>query len=251
MSSSEGTWQRSGGKRESRVNANTSHARNGPPPRESDNYLPSQERNRNTQQYNRPGTSSSNQRLVVRTIVPAKLTKRPVGIDLCNSIEFPSLQATEPALSSRELSENNVGNKYALACKGVIEEDDDNEKAERLANGWIAFRCDPKTNKRTYSTDGVHYISTDLYVSELEESRRIESDVTWTREMTEMVERDEQASAEHYELYGEMDEYAIAKFNRQQYQEYAKQFDHVQEEDTNEHYSEDENVSDYDSDNSI
>ena len=67
--------------------------------------------------------------------------------------------------------------------------------------------------------------------------------------LNQLIDQREKESYEYYELTGELDDYAIAKIERYEYEEYAKQFDNNEDDEVNDYINED-NFSDYDSDRS-
>ena len=137
-----------------------------------------------------------------------------------NSNEFPDLQKE----SETKIDQEPPSNFYAKMCKKTSEEDE-LRKNNSFQPGYIGFKYDKKTHETTYTRDGIHYAPMEQYKQECiieEENRAMER---WEITLRHLEARCEKESQEYYELYGELDGYANAKIEREQYEEYAKQFD--------------------------
>jgi hypothetical protein len=95
-----------------------------------------------------------------------------------------------------------------------------------------------------------------VYLAEQEQLKYVQEQLKYVQEQTnrnhafnQMIAQRERESHEYYELTGELDDYAIAKIERYEYEEYAKQFDNNEDDEVNDYINED-NFSDYDSDRS-
>ena len=132
-------------------------------------------------------------------------------------------------------------------CKKTSEEDVKRKK-ENFQPGCIGFKYDKKTHETRYTRDGVNYYSMEKYREECaieEEKRNMER---WIQSLNEMEQRYEAESRLHFELYGELDGYAIAKIEHAEYEEYAKQFEMNE---TEEYGDDSDYEEDYDSEISL
>lgn len=161
--------------------------------------------------------------------------KREVNEFQIKQDDFPDINDIKPINEEKE--EEPKANVYAEMCKKTSEEDE-RRKREKFQPGCIGFKYDKITCKTTYTRDGIHYYPIQKYHEECrieEEKRSLER---WIQSLNDMEQRYEAESQLHFEMYGELDGYAMAKLEHARYDEYAKQFD-IDE-------NEEENISDYD-----
>ena len=152
-----------------------------------------------------------------------KKDKNPKSlININNNNDFPVFNEVKKVEDKKE--EEPKSNIYAEMCKKTNDEDE-RRKKERFQPGCIGFRYDKKTHKTTYTRDGINYYPMEKYHEECrikEEKRSMER---WIQSLDEMEQRYETESRLHYEMYGELDGYALAKIEHAKYNEYAKQFE--------------------------
>lgn len=149
-------------------------------------------------------------------------------------------ETTFPELGSVEKFKP-LDNKYVNICKNVINTNND----DKLKPGWIEFR--KKNNCYEYSRDGEKYYPSHLYYNEKliksEEEINQEEMIQWNKTVEYLTDIYEKRSQEHYEIYYELDGYALAKIEREKYEKYAEQFE-IEEEEEEEELEDDEYYSD-------
>ena len=277
MSTNEGKWERCTGKFEKRKRNNDQSNSRKPPESEQpvmnqrSNFVKEeQERRLRTQiqpvmnqrsnflkeELERRAQPVMNQR---RTFSTAEQNARPYirhkpasrikQIDLNDETDFPIVP-----MNNLPVNITDTENSYSSACKEETNETNTDVTGERLKNGWISFRGNKRTNKITYSKDGVNYVPMSVYLEEREREREREQEreqeqTNRNHALNNLIAQRERESYEYYELTGELDNYAIAKIERYEYEEYAKQFDNNEDDEVNDYINED-NFSDYDSDRS-
>jgi len=152
--------------------------------------------------------------------------------NIINNNDFPDLNEVK-----EKKEEKSPTNFYVEMCKKTSEEDE-RRKNEKFQPGCVGFRYDKKTHKTTYTRDGINYYPMEKYHEECQIEQEKRSMERWIQSLEEMEERYEAESRLYYEMYGELDGYALAKIEHAKYEEYAKQFE------INE--SEEQEYSDYD-----
>tara|TARA_B110000285_G_C15114137_1_gene613038 strand:+ start:640 stop:1407 length:768 start_codon:yes stop_codon:yes gene_type:complete len=254
MSNNEGKWERCTGKFEKRKRNNDQSNSQKPPEPERrtqpvmnqrSNFLKEEpERRTQAQTQTQPvmnqrrnfSTEEQNARPYSRHKPASRIKK----IDLNDETDFPIVP-----MNNLPVNIIDTENSYSSACKEITNETNTEVTGERLKNGWISFRSDKHTKQITYSKDGLNYVPMSMYLAEQEEQEQTNRN----HALNQLIDQREKESYEYYELTGELDDYAIAKIERYEYEEYAKQFDNNEDDEVNDYINED-NFSDYDSDRS-
>ena len=182
---------------------------------------------------------------------PVRLTRKDKFIKppnlINNNDEFPGLNEVK---EQNEEKTDEPTNFYAEMCKKTSEEDIQ-RKNEDFQPGCIGFKYDKKTHETTYTRDGIEYYPMEKYREECKVDEEKRSMERFQHSLKELERRYEEESQLHYELYGELDGYAIAKIERAEYEEYAKQFeiDETEEQQNHSDYEEDYYDSDMSAEN--
>ena len=163
-------------------------------------------------------------------------------INMNNNNDFPHLNKVK-----EKDEEKTPTNFYAEMCKKTSEEDEKRKK-ENFQPGCVGFKYDKKTHETTYTRDGINYYSMEKYREECEIEEEKRNMERWIQSLNEMEQRYEAESRLHFELYGELDGYAIAKIEHAEYEEYAKQFEMNE---TEEYGDDSDYEEDYDSEISL
>ena len=178
---------------------------------------------------------------------PVHLTRKDKFIKppnlINNNDEFPGLNEIKEKTDEPT-------NFYAEMCKKTSEEDIQRKNAD-FQPGCIGFKYDKKTHETTYTRDGIEYYPMEKYREECKVDEEKRSMERFQHSLKELERRYEEESQLHYELYGELDGYAIAKIERVEYEEYAKQFeiDETEEQQNHSDYEEDYYDSDMSTEN--
>lgn len=130
--------------------------------------------------------------------------------------EFPELEACNVDVPKEK-------NSYSNICKNQSDTDKNNE----LQAGWVELKNE--RNKK---------------FSENKETNNFEDEMTdeeliqrWNQTVNYLVNKYEEESYNYFEMYGQLDGYALAKIEREKYEKYAAQFELVEDEEDYEEYS--------------
>ena len=134
--------------------------------------------------------------------------------------DFPDINDIKPVNEEKEPK----ANVYAEICKKTSEEDE-RRKRRQFQPGCVGFKYDKITHKTSYTRDGINYYPMEKYREECRVEEEKRSMERWIQSLNEMEQRYEAESQLHFEMYGELDGYALAKLEHARYDEYAKQFD--------------------------
>ena len=157
--------------------------------------------------------------------------------------DFPEIN--DPAISEKPASSSCENLNYLEKCNLKKEEDLKNLK---IREGWLCLKYDKATKKTSYSRNGIDFVDNHENIfSEQEKNEKIqkqrEKNIREAENKTnELLNRWERDSQLHYEVYGELDGYALAQIEFEKYQKYAEQFEELLEEeeiyyDSEEYYS--------------
>tara|TARA_B110000444_G_scaffold240629_1_gene256152 strand:- start:4 stop:786 length:783 start_codon:yes stop_codon:yes gene_type:complete len=155
--------------------------------------------------------------------------KEPVKKEFVNPLYIP--------IDVEQSCEENQQVSYLEHCKIEQEKETETEKKKNLLiRGWVSYKYIGA--KTQCSRNGIDYYDTidDNSAEEVkvenEEREAMELSIRFYNMVNELDEKYERESYEHYEMYGELDLYAKAIIQREQYEEYEKQFMIVDEDDS-------------------
>ena len=137
--------------------------------------------------------------------------------------DFPDINDIKQVNNKKEEPKSSI-NVYAEICKKTSEEDE-RRKRRQFQPGCVGFKYDKITHKTSYTRDGINYYPMEKYREECRVEEEKRSMERWIQSLNEMEQRYEAESQLHFEMYGELDGYALAKLEHARYDEYAKQFD--------------------------
>ena len=192
-------------------------------------------RNKDTtkSKYNRNKESKRNEPVKQNNTYSKTNTYRKTNSNLKNKNDNIVINdETFPELISDKTAIKPLGNDYVNICKNIIETE---KKEPSLKPGWIEFRR--KNNISEFTVDGKKYYPMSIYgksneyktTEEIEREKK-EEELRLINILYNLEEKYEKRSQEHYELYGELDGYALAKIEREKYEEYVKQLEEANEE---------------------
>ena len=141
-----------------------------------------------------------------------------------------------PQLGDVVQSVETLDNNYIKICENLLETNEN-----KLQEGWIELS--KKNNIVQFTRNGKDYLPIEKY-NEKQDSENNDRIDDWEKVIDHLTNMYEQRSIEHYNIYGNLDGYTLAKIEREKYEIYAAQFD--EEEDEEEEFSDEY----YDSDNS-
>ncbi len=132
--------------------------------------------------------------------------------------EFPELEACNVDVVKKK-------NSYSKICKNKsdIDIDENNE----LQTGWVQLKNEQ--NKKFSENKGTNNSEDEITDEELIQR--------WNQTINYLVNKYEEESYNYFEMYGQLDGYALAKIEREKYEKYAVQFEVVEDEEDNEEYS--------------
>lgn len=130
--------------------------------------------------------------------------------------EFPELEACNVDVPKEK-------NSYSNICKNQNDTDKNNE----LQAGWIELKTE--RNKKFSENKETNDSEDKITDEELIER--------WNQTVNYLVNKYEEESYNYFEIYGELDGYALAKIEREKYESYAAQFELVEDEEDYEEYS--------------
>lgn len=161
---------------------------------------------------------------------PQAKKEEKVSLDLEN--DFPIIN--DPTISEKSSPPSSENLNYLEKCNLKKEEDLKNLK---IREGWLCLKYDKTTKKTTYSRNGIDYVDNrENIFSEQEKNEKLqkqrEKNIREAEIKTnKLINRWERDSQLHYEIYGELDGYALAQIEFEKYQKYAEQFETLLEED--------------------
>ena len=145
--------------------------------------------------------------------------------------DFPEIIGSD---STKQENEQQPNLNYIEKCKLIKEE----KLKEQLKPGWICIKRDTKTNNLLWSKNGIDFVKNceDLKTKEEKDQEEKLYNQRAFNIYMELDNSRRQKSIEHYEIYGELDEYALAEINREKYEEYAKQFEIIESDEDSDEY---------------
>ena len=162
-----------------------------------------------------------------RSYESMKLKQKPKEYNMMEE-DFPEINTSNDTSISKQHCLN-----YIEKCKLIKEE---LKNKDKLETGWYCIKQNKKTKQLLYSNNGIDFIENyeDLKTEEeKEKENKLETDLYNKRALNIFMELDNsrrQTSIEHYETWGELDEYALAEIDRIEYDEYEKQFEMIETE---------------------
>ena len=159
-----------------------------------------------------------------------------------NEESFPSLFG-----EGNEDIASKVKSEYLEKIK-IQKEKDENYNKNILKDGWIAYRMNKGSTNMKVTRDGINYFNSlrETYTEEeWKEKEKFEFQKQmniFSHRMEELYLKRKKESDDYYYETGKLDAFAIVEKEREEYEEYLKKFDEIEEEEQ----SEDEIIEDHD-----